>query len=215
MSYAQQGPIDTASDYAATLFLIIKMLKKLAGPTLVQVTACTNSGALALTGTVAVQPLVNQVDGEGNPTPHGVVHKMLYVRMQGGANAVIMDPAPGDVGLACFCSRDISTVKGAGPGPMNPQTPALDHLFDWADGVYLFGVLNALPAQYFQFNTQGITAVSPTQINLQAPTVAVSGNLTISGMTTGTGDGVFAGIDVQQHIHGGVQAGGSDTGPPV
>ncbi len=64
--------------------------------------------------TVDVQPMVNQVDGFGNQTPHGVVYGLPCFRLQGGNGAVILDPVVGDKGLAVFCDRDISTVKATG-----------------------------------------------------------------------------------------------------
>jgi hypothetical protein len=206
----QTGP-DSANEYTLQRAAFYRFLQRLAGPTLVQVVSCTNAGGLAAQGSVDVQPLVNQVNGDGQPTPHGVVHKLLYQRIQGGSNAVILDPQPGDQGVAIFASRDISGVKAA-RGQANPGSA---RLYDWADGIYLFSVLGGVPVQYFQFDADGITCVSPTQINLQAPTVAVQGNLTVSGTTTGEGDGVFEGTDVHTHVHGGVQTGGGDTGPPV
>jgi hypothetical protein len=34
-----------------------------------------------------------------------------YFRVQGGADAIIIDPKVGDLGIAVFCSRDITGVK--------------------------------------------------------------------------------------------------------
>jgi hypothetical protein len=48
--------------------------------------------------------------------------------------------------------------------------------------------------------------MSGGQITLVAPTVRIEGQLTVTGTVNG--------ITVQSHIHGGVQGGGSYTGPP-
>jgi hypothetical protein len=94
---------------------------------------------------------------------------------------VILDPQPGDIGVATFCSRDISSVKAAAAQsaangmPIQPQNPGSFRTFDWADGVYWGSFLGPLlPAQYVQVNTAGITVVSPTQITLQAPTITIT-----------------------------------------
>jgi len=55
---------------------------------------------------VSVQPLVNQVDGQGNPTQHGIINGVPVFRLQGGANAIIADPVAGDIGLLATASRD-------------------------------------------------------------------------------------------------------------
>ena len=79
--------------------------------TLVQVVAVTNDGGVEPVGFVDVHPMVAQVDGKGQPTPHGVIYGLPYIRVQGGSNAVILDPQVGDIGLAVFCAQDISKVK--------------------------------------------------------------------------------------------------------
>lgn len=229
-----QGALDAVNDPNADAFTIVKFLKGLAGPTLVRVVSCTNNGGVSAYGFVNVLPLVNQLNGEGQPTPHGVVNNMMYSRLQGGSNAVICDPEPNDVGIAIFCTRDVSAVKAAAAqgGTIAQQSPPSFRWWDWADGVYLGWVLNRLPSQYFQLlqNGAGINVVSPQQITLTAPTVtinastgvnvntpttALSQNLTIGGTTTGQGDGVFAGVSVSTHLQSGVQSGGDDSGPPV
>lgn len=200
-----------ANDYSTMVAVIRQLLAKLQTMTLVKVMGVTNTGDVSAVGFVDVQPMVNQLTGDRQPVAHGTVYHVPYLRLQGGANAIILDPQVGDIGICGFCSRDISAVKEnkdvSNPGSMRQ--------FDWADGLYMGGVLNGSPEQYVQFNEDGITVVSSTEIKLQAPTVAIQGDLTVSGTTTGTGDGVFAGIDVATHTHPGVTSGGSNTGPPV
>lgn len=142
----------------------------MATSTLVQILSCTNSGGLSPVGFVDVQPLVNQVDGNGVPVPHGVIHNLPYFRLQGGQNAVIIDPQPGDIGMAAFASRDISSVK-ANRAQANPGSA---RRFDMADGMYFGGLLNGAPTQYVQFSAAGITITSPTAITLNAPTITAN-----------------------------------------
>jgi len=197
--------------YNNVTFAIRQAILKIATATLVQVVSCTNDGGVSPVGFVSVQLLVNQQNAAAVGIEEGQLVDLPYVRIQGGANAVILDPQPGDIGIAVFASRDISTVVAT----KKQANPATFRAYDFSDGLYVGGVLNGVPTQYVQFASGGITVVSQNQITLQAPTVAVQGNLTVSGTTDGIDDGTFAGISVETHVHSGVQSGGSDTGPPV
>ena len=198
-------------DFNNVAFAIRQALAKMQTATLVQVVSCTNDGGVSAVGSVDVLILVNQQNSAGIGIAEGQLVNLPYVRIQGGANAVILDPQPGDIGIAVFASRDISAVIAT----KKQANPATFRTYDFSDGLYIGGVLNEVPTQYVQFLSTGMKLVSPDQITLQAPTVAVQGNLTVSGTTVGSGDGTFDGIDVQTHVHSGVQSGGSDTGPPV
>lgn len=124
-------------------------------------------------GTVDVQPMVAQIDGAGNATLHGVIHNVPVMRIQGGSNAFIVTPVVGDIGLAVIASRDISSVK-ANRAPSNPGSR---RRFDWADAVYMPGMLNLMPEQFVRVDGAGI--------RLEAPLVAASGSLTVENGATG------------------------------
>lgn len=124
-------------------------------------------------GTVDVQPMVAQIDGDGNATLHGVIHNLPVVRLQGGGNAFIVDPVVGDIGLAVFASHDISSVK-ANRAPSNPGSR---RRFDWADGVYVGGLLNGLPAQFVRVAGDGVY--------VESPMVTVAHSLVVTDAATG------------------------------
>lgn len=223
MAVGNQTPASVASEYAALLFVIRQLMGGMGTATIVRVVACTNSGGLVPVGTVDAQPLVNLMTGERISVPHGVLYKLPYTRIQGGANAVIVDPEPGDLGIAIFASRDISAVKAAKAA----ANPGSERQFSYADGMYIGGLLNGTPEQYVQLNAAGVKVFSPTAITLEAPTinlkgdvVQTAGNVTMSqdldvaGTITGDVD-VFAGnISGKTHTHGGVTTGGDDTAVP-
>jgi hypothetical protein len=211
----QQNPLSTASQYNALVFVIAQQLRKLNTVTLVKVIA-VDTGA----ETVDVQPLVNQMTGTGTSVPHGTIYGVPYFRLQGGANAVIIDPQPGDIGMAAFCSRDISSVKATKAAAL----PGSHRIFDFADGLYFGGMLNGTPTQTVAFAGGGITVTSPTKITLQAPHVeidasaqfkVVSPDSHFEGPITATGDVTGAGTSLHTHEHSGVTTGGGVTGPPV
>lgn len=221
---AQQTAESIASEWAALTFVIQQVLNRVATSTLVQVKGVTNAGELSPVGFVDVQPLVNLLTGNGESHPHGIVYNVPYMRLQGGTNAIILDPQVGDIGICQFASRDISAVKTA-KGPANPGSK---RQFDYADGLYIGGVLNGVPEQYIQFADGGITVLSPTKITLQAPQIDIKGpvtqtdgdvslaqNLSVGDTATAATDVIGGGKSLKTHTHSGVTPGGGNTGPPT
>lgn len=241
------APQSTWGEFNNIAFMVQQALGKMQTATLVRIESCTNSGGLSPVGYVDVTPLVNQLDGQGNPTPHVTIYNLPYFRLQGGANGVIIDPQKGDIGVAVFASRDISQVKAT----RKQGNPGSHRQYSFADGMYLGGMLNGTPTQYIQFSAAGIRIHSPVAVVLDAPdiqlnaaTVEINGTtsttvttptFTVNGATvlngaisqTGggaasfsgsmavTGDVTAQGTSVHNHVHGGVQTGGGNTGAPV
>lgn len=222
---ALQTPADIYSEYGTLQFIIQQMLFRMETCTLVKVIACTRAGGVAPWGTVDVQPLINQVAGDDTAWPHGTLYRLPYMRIQGGRNAVIIDPEPGDMGLAHFASRDISALKtqaaidavvGGNPG-VNPGSA---RQFNMADGFYTGGYLNGEPEQYVAFSEGGITVHSPvkvtitapiaeviagTRITLQAPTIELKGavNQTDGDVSMGQNVQIDGNLNVDGDITGG------------
>lgn len=236
--YAGQARAAEGGDeYGALNFVIGQALARLSTATLVRVVSVTNAGGVEPVGFVDVQPLVNQLDGAGNAVPHAVLHQLPYFRLQGGTDAVILDPKVGDVGIAVFASRDISSVKSS-KGQANPGSW---RSHDMADGLYVGGLLNGTPVQYVQFTAGGINVVSPSKVTIQAPNIELnaaaqcalnSPQIVLNG-TVQQGSGSFGGTSTWQgnmetlgtlrnngkdvgstHTHPGVQSGPSNTGTP-
>ncbi len=200
---------DGARQYNAIGFLVRSILAGVNTATVVMIMAVTNSGGVSPVGFVDVQPQVNMLDGANQAVPHGTIYHCPYLRLQGGSNAVILDPQVGDLGIAVFADRDISSVA-ANKGQANPGS---GRRFNWSDAMYIGGLLNGTPTQYVDFSASGISIVSPTAISLQAPTVTLTttGAVTISS-TSLTHNGKNIG---STHVHSGVVSGGSNTGSPV
>ncbi len=198
------GPQDYASEASAHQSTIMRLLARIATSTLVRVVACTNSGSRSPAGTVDVMPLVNQVDGAGNAIQggHGVIYGVPYSRLQGGTAAVIIDPVPGDIGLAVFASRDITTVV-ATKAQANPGSA---RMLSMSDALYIPALLNGTPTRFIRFSADGVEIVDPVQIRLSAPVI----KLDAPSILVNTGA-----FDLVTHLHGGVQAGGDNTAGPV
>lgn len=133
----------------------------------VRVESVTNAGGVSPIGYVDIHPLVSQLDSDGNVIDHGVIYNVPYMRMQGGANAVILDPQIGDIGIAVFCDRDISNVKS------NKKTsaPATLRKNDMSDAIYLMSVISAMPVQYIRFHEDGIVISTPNTFRAEAANI--------------------------------------------
>ena len=141
----------------------------------VSVVAVTNNGDLSAIGHVDLQPLVSTVDASGVAWEHGIIHNVPYMRIQGGANGIILDPVVGDIGIALVCDRDISTVKNTSA----ISAPGSNRKFDMSDMVYLATIIGQAPSQYIQFNSSGITIHSPTKVTITAPNVEVDATTSV------------------------------------
>ena len=160
---------------------------------LVQVIS-VSGGGIGAPAMVAVQPMVDQVDGFGTRTPHGTIYNIPCFRYQAGVCAISIDPIVGDIGLAVICDRDISQVKStrqvSGPGSARQNS--------WADGLYFGSFLGGTPTTFVQMTQDGI-------VNITAP-----GGIALTSATL-THNGVNIGAT---HVHGGVTTGGSNTAVP-
>lgn len=196
------------SDYEAQMsYYVRSQILKLRTSLPVIVESVTTSGGLSPIGRVSIRPLIQQVDGDGNAVDHGIINNVPYLRIMGGANAVIIDPEVGDIGMALFADRDISAVKASG----QQSPPGSRRKFDMADAVYMGCIIGAAPQQYIQFTGDGINLVSPTRVRIEAPDIEAQGNFSASGGTF-THNGVNVGSD---HTHSDVQPGTGTSGPPV
>jgi hypothetical protein len=163
--------------------------------------------------TVDVQPLVKQVDGVGNPTPHGTIYGIPLHAVTGKNGSSLVAPTVGDKGWVHIGDRDHSSVLASG-GEANPGSR---RMHDWSDGYYLggFGSLNTPNSSIVQ-DANGIThktnqnhsftatnthTINAKAHNVNAPTngMNVQGNLnpTGTGWNLGSGGSPWNGGTVQ------------------
>jgi len=136
-------------------------------------------------GFVTVQPMVLDVDTNSIVLDQSPAYNVPYMRMQGGVSAIILDPVVGDIGVALYAQKDITTIKRT----LQPSPASTDRVFSTADGLYLGGFLNGAPTQYVQFlaSAAGINIVSPGNINLNATgniALNAGGSLTLQAGST-------------------------------
>jgi hypothetical protein len=160
-------PADGAAEFNAVEFVVRNMLSRVSTMTLVKVVSSTNAGEEAPAGFVDILPLVNLIDGKGKAINHTTIYRCPVWRMQGGSSAVIIDPVPGDIGVAIFADRDISSVVKN----KDVSNPGSFRRFSMADAVYLGGLLNEVATQFVRMAADGISITSPTKIKLEAPLI--------------------------------------------
>lgn len=136
----------TTDEFNRQDFLVRQIMNGMATATLVLVKAVNGD-------TVNVQPMVAQIDGAGNAIPHGIINAMPWFSLRSGASAIIAPPKVGDIGLAIFCHNDTSVVRNK----KAPAQPGSRRRFDWADGIYLGGLLGPAPTQFIRIDDDGIS----------------------------------------------------------
>lgn len=144
------------------------------------------TGTLAPIGRCSVRPLVQQVDGNNNVYGRGEIINVPYLRVQGGKNAVVLDPVVGDVGLCGFCERDISMVKRTGA----ESAPNTRRQYSLNDAVYMFTMMSGMPEQFVHFKDSGIDIKSTGDININGLIIKPNGQLVLAN-----------GVVVDTHIH--------------
>lgn len=217
--FGQQDLSSGNTPFNELVFVIQQALGRINVATLVQVKAVNVGSGLAPVGTVDVLPLINQVAGDGSAVPHTTIHNLPYLRIQGGVNAIICDPAVGDIGFCVFADRDISSVQASGA----QGNPGSARRFDMADGLYLGGwCSNLTPQNYLLVNASEIEMVfGSNSVVVNASGITLNGPVQINGAVTGSSTGTFTGnvkagaIDLETHVHTGVQGGSGNTGGPT
>ena len=203
--------------YDTIQYLVDQAIDKLSTATVVQVVkapydrsgnAITPGSAVPI-GFVDVQPLVNQVDGQGNSVPHDTVYRLSYHRYQGGNGAFISDPVVGDQGKMVSADRDTSIVKQT-----NAQgNPGSGRSLNRADGTYFGQTQGATaPTQYFAFLAKGFNitdAYGNTIVGTQ------NGVLINGALIDRNGDVITKhGTSLDHHVNTLVTTGPNNSGPP-
>jgi hypothetical protein len=178
--YGQTDPSTGQGNWNQQRFVIEQQMLQLNTSLPVRIMSVQASGVSPV-GFVSIQVLVDQVTGNDKTVPHGEIPNVPYFRLQGGTNAVIIDPVAGDIGMACFSSRDITAVKSA----RQAAPPGSRRSHDFSDAMYIGGFLNGTPTQYIQFTEGGIIVHSPTKVTIEAPEAdVVADNVNVTATTT-------------------------------
>ena len=193
-----------ASEYNAISFLCEQMIKGMVNTAIpVRVDSCTKPGVGGAAGYVSATPLVKQRGADGKSLDTVSIPQLPFFRLQCGSAAIVVDPQPGDVGLAVFCQQDTSNLKA---GENEPVQAGSFRCFDQSDGVYLGGLMGQTPTTFVHLDPEKgeVTIKSPTKIMLDAPIIELKGALQMGNASgSGTGDTIS--------LTGNIQATGSAT----
>lgn len=217
----QQDFTTGASGYNAQEFQILQALRRINTAEPVRVVS-VQPGAVGPVGMVSVQPLVNLVTGAGDGMAQSELFQLPYLRIQGGQNAVIVDPKPGDMGLAVYAMRDTEAVKVNRDG--KPANPGSARTYSKSDGFYLGGFLNAAPKRYVMVDDTGITLddgqggkleLRGGKLTITAPAGIESTSPTevhdTPSLVFGNSDGAVATMNADMRINGSVESTGDQV----
>lgn len=171
-------------------------------------------GGTGPVGFVDVVNLVMQFDANNRGIPNETIYRLPYFRLQGGGNAVIIDPKPGDIGMASFAMRDITEVKKT----RQESAPPSRRQYSVSDGLYIGGFLNGAPSQFIHFLESGINIKSTGQVTVDCTKLRVNAAIEATGDITDTVDSggrSMAGMRsvYNSHTHNENDSGGP-TDPP-
>lgn len=180
-------PEQAVGGAAQDKFIIQQLISNIQTMIPVEVTSVSvPTDTLAPIGRCSVKILVQQIDGNNNVYSGGTVINVPYLRVQGGKNAVVLDPVVGDVGLCGFCERDISMVKRTGA----EAAPNTRRQYSLNDAVYMFTMMSGTPEQFVHFKDSGIDIKSTGDININGLIIKPNGQLVLAN-----------GVVVDTHIH--------------
>lgn len=199
-----------ASEYNALSFMIEQAIKGMVNTAIpVRVDSCTKPGVGGAAGYVSATPLVQQRGADGNALMPVSLPQLPYYRVQAGTAAVVLDPQPGDIGLAVFSQQDSSNVK---EGTSEPVQAGSFRCFDMSDGFFVSTHHGQTPTTYVHLDPEKgeVTVKTPTKITLDAPTIELKGSLQM-GNAAGSGTGDTMKITGNLDVTGSVKTEGNVT----
>ena len=174
-----------ASEYNALSFMMEQMIKGMVNTAIpVRVDSCTKPGVGGAAGYVSATPLVQQRGADGKSLQPVSLPQLPFFRLQCGTAAVVLDPQPGDVGLAVFSQQDASNIEA---GKTDPVQAGSFRCFDMSDGFYIGGFYGQTPTTYVHLDPERGEAYikAPTKITIDAPQIELRGALTMGGASGG------------------------------
>jgi len=170
-----------ASEFNAISFLVEQAIKGLVNTAIpVRVDSCTKPGVGGAAGYVSATPLVMQRGADGKSLAPVSLPQLPFFRLQCGTAAVVLDPQPGDVGLAVFSQQDASNIEA---GKTDPVQAGSFRAFDMSDGFYFGGFYGQTPTTFVHLDPEKgeVTLKAPTKITIEAPQIELKGPVTMGG----------------------------------
>lgn len=168
---------------------------------------------------VSVQPMILVVTTRDETVVRAPAAK-IPVYTPGGGGFVISCPIKAtDFGWLKANDRDISLFLQS----MKNSSPNTARMHSFSDAIFLPQILADYVIDSDDTDSMIISslngtvrvALSSNKITLTAPNIEIDSNLLINGDLNVTGTTVGNGINLNTHVHGGVQTGSGDTGVPT
>ena len=194
-----------ASEYNALSFMVEQMIKGMVNTAIpVRVDSCTKPGVGGAAGYVSATPLVMQRGADGKSLAPVSLPQLPFFRLQCGTAAVVLDPQPGDVGLAVFSQQDASNIEA---GKTDPVQAGSFRSFDMSDGFYFGGFYGQTPTTFVHLDPEKgeATIKAPTKITIEAPQIELKGPVTMGG--AGSSDTIT--LDGNVSTNGNITAAGN------
>ena len=156
-------------------------------------------------GYLSATPLIKMRSAKGDALDMVSIPKLRWFRLQHGTAAIIVDPKPGDIGLAVFAQQDVSALNGGN----EPIQPGSFRCYSISDGFYFGGFWGKKPTTFIRIEDDGkVTVTAPQSVvvntinatvnasgstKIDSPSVTITGDttiektLTVLGLITGTG----------------------------
>lgn len=191
MSRVTQDPHISGAYYNELEFVVAQHLRKRVHTALpVRVEAvfkATDNVENHIGGMVDVRPQIDQIDNDNQRIAWGdILHRLPYLRLQGGGAEIRVTPKVGDIGLAIFAERDISNFKAS----RTSSLPGSYRTFSMSDGFYLGGFLNDNAEVFIEVNDETGVEVEastlPIKVHGASLSATIDGNadITVSGTAT-------------------------------
>lgn len=139
---------------------------------------------------------------------------------RGGGVTLTFPVVPGDECLVIFADRCIDFWWQSG----GTQNASRGRMHDFSDAFVIPGPqsqtkkISGISATAAQLRTDDgaafIEIAAGGEVTITSPQITFNGPLQVNGAITSTGDQTAAGISQTNHTHGGVEAGGENTGKP-
>jgi hypothetical protein len=171
-------------------------------------------------GRVSVKPLIMAGTADGSKVARPVVANIPIMTMGAGGIYASFPVKVGDLGFVFSASRDTSLFYQSQGGEDWPNT---ERLHSFSDGGFLplklfnFSIAGGVLSDGFSLQTedgQTFVTLKDGEIQLQATTIKIVGDIIHTGNQTTSGDVISNGISLANHVHSGVQGGSSNTGAP-
>lgn len=141
---------------------------------------------------------IQMMDGETRTRVEVMLPMGLTAVPRAGADVVVLEVGGRDHLVALLADDPALRVGSLAPGEIGIRDERGQQVTLTPDGVRITGALK-------------VTIVSAANVEIAAPKLVVTGDVDVSGTLTLTGPGV----NLNTHVHTGVEPGGSSTGGPT